>query len=184
MTDPPFSSNERSAEAYRLSNAPAIYIFSETLSTADALEDLREAGYTTLTSIAWVKPTAVDSSCQYRTHHVLLWYSVHPQAKVAWCGDRKQTSLWQFDNYANGKGEDFYKTPHPSQRSVTVYEKAYRNHCRTTQCVYEPFGGSGTAWIAAERSGLTCVGLEIDPRYCAVILERLEVAGLKPVRIA
>ena len=46
--------------------------------------------------------------------------------------------------------------------------------------IYEPFAGSGTTFVAAEQTGRSCLGLEIEPKYCAVTLERLTGMGLEP----
>jgi DNA modification methylase len=64
------------------------------------------------------------------------------------------------------------KTNHPTQKPAILYEKAYLNHCKPGDYVYEPFGGSGTAVVVAERLGLKCLTMELDPKYCDVIIKR------------
>lgn len=111
------------------------------------------------------------------THN--CWYAVLKGEDAFWQGDRKQTTIWEAANRTQAGGEGF-TVGHATQKPVTLYEKAYRNHCRRGQVVYEPFSGSGTAFVAAERLGLLCAGIELEPKFVAVILERCKEIGLVP----
>jgi DNA modification methylase len=74
------------------------------------------------------------------------------------------------------------KFDHPAQKPVVLFESPIRNHAGD---VYDPFCGSGTALIAAETLGRRCFGMEIDPRYAQVIIERWQAfTGLEAVRAA
>jgi len=66
------------------------------------------------------------------------------------------------------------KQDHPAQKPLVLFEKPIRNHLRPGGEVYDPFLGSGTALIAAERTSTRCYGLEIDPVYVEVALRRWE----------
>jgi DNA modification methylase len=57
-----------------------------------------------------------------------------------------------------------------------------QNSSRAGDLGFEPFSGSGTTLVAAEQNGRLCYGIEIDPRYVAVALERLAGMGLMPRR--
>lgn len=59
-------------------------------------------------------------------------------------------------------------------KPVALYENAYLNSSELEDAVYDPFSGSGTAFIAAEKLGRKCYGLEISSRYCDVIVKRWE----------
>ena len=59
-------------------------------------------------------------------------------------------------------------------KPLGLMERAIRNSTREEAVVLDPFLGSGSTLIAAERTGRTCFGLELDPRYCDVILARWE----------
>ena len=65
------------------------------------------------------------------------------------------------------------ETGHSTQKPVECMERPMRNH---EGDVYDPFLGSGTTLIAAEQLGRTCYGLEIEPKYCDIILTRWERA--------
>jgi DNA modification methylase len=63
---------------------------------------------------------------------------------------------------------------HPTQKPLVLFETPIRNHLRPGEALYEPFCGSGTALIAAERTGTRCYAMEIDPIYVEVALLRFE----------
>ena len=73
-----------------------------------------------------------------------------------------------------GSGGDDAATPHPTQKPLVLFEKPIRNHTEPGAVVYEPFAGSGTQLIAAERLGRRCFALELDPAYCDLIRQRYE----------
>ena len=65
---------------------------------------------------------------------------------------------------------------HPTMKPVELYENAILNSSESGMIMYEPFSGSGTAFIAAQNTGRICYGIEISPSYCSVILERMKTA--------
>jgi DNA modification methylase len=74
------------------------------------------------------------------------------------------------------------KTGHSTQKPVECMARPIRNH--DAAIVYDPFIGSGTTFVACENLGRLCRGIEVDPGYCAVTLERLSaVTGTTPVRL-
>ncbi|MCC6738231.1 MAG: site-specific DNA-methyltransferase [Planctomycetia bacterium] len=64
------------------------------------------------------------------------------------------------------------KVDHPTQKPVALYTRPIENHLRKGDCFYEPFGGSGTAIVAAEQRGVRCFAMELDPRFVDVIVRR------------
>jgi len=64
------------------------------------------------------------------------------------------------------------KFDHPAQKPVALFEAPIRNHLEAGEAVYDPFLGSGTTVIAAETLGRRCYGMEIDPKYCQIAIER------------
>jgi DNA modification methylase len=63
---------------------------------------------------------------------------------------------------------------HPTQKPLVLFETPIANHLKAGDAVYDPFLGSGTALIAAERAGCRCYAMEIDPLYVEVALRRWE----------
>jgi len=69
-------------------------------------------------------------------------------------------------------GSDEEKFDHPTQKPVELMRRPILNHTKRGELVYDPFLGSGTTLAAAELTERICYGLEIDPRYCDVIVRR------------
>jgi DNA modification methylase len=88
-----------------------------------------------------------------------------------WCGDHKQSTIWEIANAAGNGERDDAQTDHSAQKPVECMARPLRNH---EGDVYDPFLGSGTTLIAAEQLGRICYGMEIAPRYCDVIVKRWE----------
>ncbi|MCA1777620.1 MAG: hypothetical protein LC676_19015 [Loktanella sp.] len=87
--------------------------------------------------------------------------------KGHWAGDRKQTTLWQIPS----KDQDA-KTVHGIQKPVECMRRPIENNSNPGQAIYEPFMGSGTTLIAAEMSGRICFGIELNPAYVDVAIQR------------
>jgi DNA modification methylase len=64
------------------------------------------------------------------------------------------------------------KCDHPTQKPVELMRKPILNHTKRGAVVYDPFLGSGTTLIAAELTGRTCYGCELDPKYVDVVIQR------------
>jgi DNA modification methylase len=71
-------------------------------------------------------------------------------------------------------GSSEVKEDHPTQKPLVLFETPIRNHLKPGGTLYEPFCGSGTALVAAERTGTTCLAIEIDPIYVEVAMRRWE----------
>jgi DNA modification methylase len=76
-----------------------------------------------------------------------------------------------------GSGED--KFDHPTQKPVELMRKPILNHTKPGELVYDPFLGSGTTLAAAELTGRVCYGLELDPKYVDVVVERWQALSGK-----
>ena len=75
--------------------------------------------------------------------------------------------------------------PHPTMKPVELVERAIRNSSRPGNVVLDPFGGSGTTLIAAEKSGRVARLIELDPKYVDVIVRRWEeFTGQQAIREA
>jgi len=81
-------------------------------------------------------------------------------------GDRKQVSIWEFDK----QRIDGHTTPKP----VDLIGRALQNSSRANEVVLDLFLGSGSTLIAAEKTGRKCYGMELDPKYCDVVVKRWE----------
>ncbi len=69
-------------------------------------------------------------------------------------------------------GSDEEKFDHPTQKPLELMRRPVLNHTKRSEMVYDPFLGSGTTLVAAELTERVCVGMELDPKYCDVIIQR------------
>ena len=89
-----------------------------------------------------------------------------------------RSTVWHIDTIANGPE----RPEHPTPKPLEVFEIPMAQHTLPGELCYEPFGGSGSQLIAAERLGRRCFAVEISPRYCDVIVRRyMAYAGTNAV---
>ena len=175
------------SHVYALIEAPVCYVWHGGLHAAEVQQGLERVGYHIIAQIVWVKDRMALSRGDYHWQHEPCWlasteegepclYAVQEQAAHAYRGGRKQTTVWTIksrDDAGHGRG---------TQKPVECMERPMRNNAAFGQLVCDPFVGSGTSLVAAQRSGRVCVGLEIDPGYVAVTLERMHDMGVEAVR--
>ena len=127
--------------------------------------------------LVWVKNSMVLGHSEYHYKHEPILFGWKPGGNRLKNKDRTKTSVWEFDR-PNASRE------HPTMKPVGLIVYGIQNHSQKGNIVYEPFCGSGTTVIASEQLGRTCYGMEIEPNYCAVILQRfLDATNTQPKRI-
>lgn len=137
-------------------------------------KNLEECGYEIISQIIWAKQHLVLSRGDYHWKHEPCWYAVKKGHQHNWKGDRKQTTVWEISNLnpmGKSKNEDD-KTEHSTQKPLECMARPIMNHTDEGEWVYDPFLGSGTTLIAAEKLGRKCIGIELSPAYCDVIVRR------------
>jgi DNA modification methylase len=154
-------------EAWSLFPGDVAYIWHGALHAATVADSLAAAGFAIRSQIIWAKDRLVLSRGDYHWQHEPCWYAVRAKGKGHWAGDRKQTTLWQIAN----KDQDA-ATVHGTQKPVECMRRPILNNSSPGQAVYEPFMGSGTTLIAAETTGRLCYGVELNPVYVDVAIER------------
>lgn len=123
--------------------------------------------------MVWVKNTMVLGHSEYHYQHEPIlfgWVS----GKRAINKDRTRTTVWNYDKPHASK-------EHPTMKPVGLFAGAISNHTSTGDIVSDPFLGSGTTLIAAEQLNRKCYGIEIEPKYVQVTLERwAKLTGEQP----
>lgn len=114
--------------------------------------------------IIWCKPSLVFGRGDYHWQHELCFYGWRRGHKPEFFGARNQTTLWHI-------GRETSKE-HPTAKPVELWSAPIRNHTKARDVAYEPFLGSGSQLIACEQLNRTCYGIEIEPKYCQVIIDR------------
>ena len=138
---------------------------------------MREDGYHWSSTIIWAKDSLVLSRKDYHTQYEPIWYGwldgrTSPASKrLCPLKDRKQSDLWQIPRPK-------VSLEHPTMKPVTLVAKALLNSSRTGDVALDLFGGSGTTLIAADQTDRVCCMMELDVKYCDVIVRRyIEQAG-------
>jgi DNA modification methylase len=163
------------SESYKLFPGHVAYVWHAGRFAADLVLNLRASGFEIRTQLIWRKPSLVMGRGHYHWQHEPCWYAVRANGSAKWCGDRTQSTIWDIANMHATQGEvDDGKTNHSTQKPVECMARPIRNHGNKDDDVYDPFLGSGTTIIAAEQLGRRCLGLEISPKYCDIILQRWE----------
>ena len=125
----------------------------------------RAAGGHWSTFIIWAKNTFTLGRADYQRQYEPILYGWPEGVQRHWCGDRDQGDVWQIKK---PQKNDL----HPTMKPVELVERAIRNSSRPGNVVLDPFGGSGTTLIAAEKSGRLARLIELDPKYVDVIVRR------------
>ena len=157
-------------EAWALSPSEVLYAWHGGLHAALTERSIAAAGFEVRAQIVWAKPALVMGRGHYHWAHEPCWYAVRRGATGHWIGDRTQSTVWQIDNVHSTRGTtDDAVTDHGTQKPVECMERPMRNHAGD---VYDPFVGSGTTIIAAERQRRRAFCMDVEPRYVQIALER------------
>lgn len=127
----------------------------------------RAAGGKWSTFIIWAKNTFTLGRADYQRQYEPILYGWREGADHFWCGARNQGDVWQINKPAKND-------LHPTMKPVEFVERAILNSSKSRDLVLDPFGGSGTTMIAAEKSGRYARLIEMDPKYVDVIVKRWE----------
>lgn len=136
------------------------------------------AGFKVRQCLIWCKNTMVLGRKDYQSKHEPCLYGWKDGAGHLWASDRKQTTILTFDRPQKNK-------EHPTMKPVKLFDYLIKNNTKGGDCVLDLFGGSGTTLIACEQNGRNAYVMEIDPKYCDVIIHRWEkLTGEKAKRIS
>ncbi len=158
-------------DAYVLFPGNIAYVWHASAFTDVVMDGLRRAGFEIKSQIIWNKNVHALSRSDYQWKHEPCWYAVKKGANHNWLGDRKQKTIWDVDNVIFEKDAGG-KTAHPTQKPVQLYINSINNHTNPGEYIYEPFGGSGSSIIAAEKTNRRSLTMELDNKFVDVIINR------------
>ncbi|MBI3473063.1 MAG: site-specific DNA-methyltransferase [Candidatus Solibacter usitatus] len=119
------------------------------------------------TFVIWAKNTFTMGRSDYQRQYEPILYGWKEGTDHFWCGARDQGDVWLVKKpVANDL--------HPTMKPVELVERAVRNSSKSRDTVLDPFGGSGSTLIACERSGRQARLIELEPKYCDVIVRRFQ----------
>jgi DNA modification methylase len=168
------------SEAFELVPSLQIaYVWHATVFTREVLNGLVRIGFLYPQQIIWNKLRTVLTRTHYWYAHEPCWYLRKKNAP--WLGKAGENStVWDSPSpkFIMG-GSDEEKFDHPTQKPVELMRRPILNHLKRGQLVYDPFLGSGTTLAAAELTERACVGIELDPKYIDVIVQRWQTLSGK-----
>ena len=166
------------SEAYKLFPGDVVYCWHAGRHASEVQMSLEISGFIVRSQIIWVKDGFVISRGHYHWEHEPCWYAVRDGAAADWAGDRSQSTAWRIS-----KKNTEEKTNHGTQKPLECMERPLRHHGNEATVAYDPFVGTGTTIIAAERARRKCLAMDLDEGYVHVALERwLNFSGIDPVR--
>lgn len=156
----------RNADAVMKKGA-AFYIWFADVETLSFCASIDAVDWTLRQMLIWIKNTLVMGRKDYHFKHEPCLYGWKPGAAHYWAGDRKQTTLLEFDRPARS-------AEHPTMKPVALIEYQMLNSTKDGGVVLDLFAGSGSMVIAAEKNGRRAMAMELDPKYCDVVVKRWE----------
>jgi DNA modification methylase len=157
----------------------AAYVWHASRFTREVLDGLLRIGFLHHQQIIWDKGRTVLTRTHYWFQHEPCWYVRKKNAP--WFGKAGENStIWASASpkFIMG-GSDEEKYDHPTQKPVDLMRRPILNHTKRGELVYEPFLGSGTTLAAAEMTDRICYGLELDPKYVDVVVQRWQTLSGK-----
>ena len=128
---------------------------------------LFENGYHWSSTIIWNKSHLVMSRKDYHTKYEPIWYGwLDGAPRLCPIQDRKQSDVWDVDRPTKSE-------LHPTTKPIELISIALKNSSKTGNLVMELFTGSGSTMVAAHQLNRKCYGMELDPKYCQVIVDRM-----------
>ena len=127
----------------------------------------QDAGWKVRQCLIWKKSSLVMGRQDYHWKHEPCLYGWKEGDGHLWAADRKQTTIMEFEKPSRNK-------EHPTMKPVALFEYQMLNNTKGGDIVLDSFGGSGTTLLAAEKHGRHGYLMELDPKYCDVIVKRWE----------
>lgn len=150
-----------------LAPASNIYVWHADITALEFISAFRSAGFKQArpSTIQWVKPSLTMSQGDYHSQNEPCLYGWKEGSGRVRVKDRKQTTIWKCDRTDEAK-------VHPTMKPVELCQRAIENSSEVNGIVLDLFGGSGSTLIACEKTARDCRMMELDPKYCDVIIKR------------
>jgi DNA modification methylase len=159
-------------------DAAPLYVWFASARIRELIAALDEIGWQDRNLICWVKNNGTGSLfAQYKPWYEPVYYCFKRGKTPRWHGDTTQRTVWEHDKPLKNEG-------HPTIKPLALIERTIVNSTEPGMLVVDPFLGSGTCIVAAERMGRSAYGFELDARYCGIVLARWEeFTGLSAERV-
>lgn len=148
-----------------LADDGSIYVFHADTEGLNFRKAFLDAGFYLSGCCIWKKPSMVLGRSPYQWQHEPCLFGWKKKGKHQWYSDRKQTTIWEFDRPSRSR-------EHPTMKPIPLLAYPIQNSSMTNCIVPDPFGGSGSTLVACEQTERICYTIELDPKYCDVIVNR------------
>ena len=143
----------------------SIYVFHADTEGLNFRRAFADAGFYLSGCCIWKKQSLVLGRSPYQWQHEPCLYGWKKNGKHQWYTGRKETTIWEFDKpKKNGD--------HPTMKPIPLLAYPIMNSTMTNGVVLDPFGGSGSTLIACEQTDRVCCTVELDEKFCDVIVKR------------
>jgi DNA modification methylase len=143
----------------------SIYVFHADTEGLNFRKAFSDAGFYLSGTCIWKKQSLVLGRSPYQWQHEPVLFGWKKAGKHNWYSDRKQTTIWEFEKPK--KNAD-----HPTMKPVPLIAYPILNSSMVNSIVLDPFGGSGSTLVACEQTERICYTIELDEKYCDVIVKR------------
>jgi len=148
-----------------MKDGSSAYIWHADRETINFKQSALDSGFVFAQTIIWKKPMLLSRTRYQWAHEPCLFLT---KGSPYFTDDRTKTTVWDFGGY------DKSKNVHPTQKPTFIPKEAILNSSKQGSNVLDLFGGSGSTLIACEETGRKARLMELDPKYCDVIVERWE----------
>lgn len=152
---------------HTMADDASIYVFHADTEGLNFRKAFSDAGFYLSGTCIWKKQSLVLGRSPYQWQHEPCLFGWKKSGKHQWYAGRKETTIWEFDKPK--KNSD-----HPTMKPVPLIAYPIMNSSMINCIVLDPFGGSGSTLIACEQTGRICHTIELDEKYCDVIVNRYQ----------
>ncbi len=157
--------------AANMADDASIYVFHADTEGLNFRKAFSEAGFYLSGTCIWKKQSLVLGRSPYQWQHEPVLFGWKKKGKHLWYTGRKESTIWEFDKPRRNKD-------HPTMKPVPLLAYPIMNSSMSNTLVLDPFGGSGSTLIACEQTERQCATIELDEKYCDVIINRyIELVG-------
>lgn len=156
----------------------SIYVFHADTEGLNFRKAFSDAGFYLSGTCIWVKQSLVLGRSPYQWRHEPILFGWKKKGKHCWYAGRKESTIWEFDKPKKNKD-------HPTMKPIPLLTYPIMNSSMTNSIVLDPFGGSGSTLIACEQTKRICRTIELDEKFCDVIVKRYieQVGSTKDVKV-
>nr|DAK41076.1 MAG TPA: adenine specific DNA methyltransferase [Caudoviricetes sp.] len=143
----------------------SIYVFHADTEGLNFRKAFNDAGFYLSGCCIWKKPSLVLGRSPYQWQHEPCLYGWKKKGKHQWYSGRRETTIWEFEKPKKN-------AEHPTMKPIALLAYPITNSSMSNTIILDPFGGSGSTLIACEQTDRSCYTIELDEKFCDVIVKR------------